>query len=655
MSIVSAQGPTLSKYTGYGASRIESETGRYWVFFIDKSGADQLLKTSLQRSKLPLSDRSIRRRVMRAHRQDVTIHDLPVATRYVQMIGDAGIEVRTVSRLLNAVSVSADMNQLEWLDRQDFVREIKPVLLFKRKLQPPEPKPDTLSFAPTGTWLLDYGPSEGQLDQIRVIPLHEEGYSGAGVWIGVFDTGFWTDHEAFNSMNIHATYDFINNDPDVSDNDSQQEGHGTSVLGAVGGAAPGHLYGPAYGATFILAKTEDVTQEVQQEEDYYIAALEWADSIGCDIVTSSLGYSDWYTFEDMDGNTAPITVACDLAAAAGITVNTSAGNERTGFGHITAPADGDSVIAVGAVTPNGFYASFSSPGPTFDGQIKPDICARGTGVTSVTLSGGYTNNFSGTSASAPLSAGAIALLLEMHPDWGPMDVRSVLWATGQHLDGETYPNNDYGYGLIDAAAASGITPATALAISVDSFYFTAVEDGPNPDPRTIEIAAEGPDVLEWSATNSSNWLTVEPSSGTTPDSVTVAVDISLLESGIYLDLDTIVIVSDSASNSPQFVEVRLDVIHELCEDHDKILVGPNPFDTWVEFTFPRATSGGESIYIFAVDGSKVLEKTFPQEICLYRWTGNNDSGNEAADGMYLVRITGFGDDRILKVLKVRQP
>jgi hypothetical protein len=304
------------------------------------------------------------------------------------------------------------------------------------------------------------------------------------------------------------------------------------------------------------------------------------------------------------------------------------------------------------VTSSGFYADFSSPGPTSDGQIKPDICARGTGVTTVTLLGGYTHNFGGTSAAAPLSAGAIALLLEMHPDWGPMDVRSVLWATGQHLEGLTYPNNDYGYGVIDAAAASGITPPTALAISVDSLHFTAVEDSTNPDPRTIEIAAGGPDVLEWSATTSSNWLTVEPSSGTTPDSVIVAVDILLLESGIYLDLDTIVIVSDSAANSPQLVEVRLDLAHAPGEFPDEIIAYPNPFPKRVWFKFPHESDGGESFHVFTVDGSKVYEEWLPKGENFCTWEGINDAGAVVSDGMYLVKFTGFGNDRLLKVLKI---
>jgi hypothetical protein len=571
-------------------------------------------------------------------------------SRYTKTLTDAGIEVRTVSRLLNGVSISADMSELEWLDGQDFVREIRPVLLFKRKALSPEPEPAMPKLAPPGTWLLDYGPSEGQLNLIKVPPLHEIGVTGSGIMIGVFDTGFKTDLPAIAAMDVEATYDFINDDVDVSDDDTFQEDHGTLVLTTAGAAVPGQLYGPAYGATYVLAKTEDRTDEYRQEEDFFIAALEWADSIGCDVVTASLGYSDWYTFADMDGNTAPITVACDLAVESGITVISSAGNARsTSWGHISAPADGDSVIAVGAVRPDSIFASFSSPGPTADGQIKPDICTQGTSVTAATTSGGFTNNFSGTSAAAPLAAGGIALILEMHPSWGPIEVRQSIWVTGQHRQGLAYPNNDYGYGILDAEAASAIDLPAGLVISPTSLHFEATENDTNPGPLAIEITADGSDPLEWTASSSTHWLTAEPSSGTTPETVIASVDISQLGGGIYLD--TIVVESASARNSPQFVAVRLDVAFEPDELPDEIVAYPNPFSVRVRFRLPSVTTGRESFYVFTVDGSKIYGESLPPGVTLCSWEGMNEDRKEVAAGMYLVKFAGIGDGTVLKVLK----
>ncbi|MBU1319491.1 MAG: S8 family serine peptidase [candidate division Zixibacteria bacterium] len=466
-SIASAEMPLLTKYNGLGHEGVESETGRYWVFFTDKGTHEELLKSSPQTVKLPLSERAIRRRAMRASdTEPVMTCDLPVEERYIQQITDAGFEVHTVSRLLNAVSVVAVPEQLPLLDDFDFVSEIRPVLRFRRERIPVEKTTGFFKAEPMQQWSLDYGKSLGQLQMMLVPHLHEQGLTGAGVMIAIFDTGFKMGIEAYENADIVATYDFIHEDEDVDDNDALQVDHGTSVLSVMGGALDGELYGPAFGASFLLAKTEDERNEIPIEEEYFVEAIDWAEALGCDIISASLGYTDWFDFSDMDGNTATTTIACDAAASRGVTVVVSAGNERLHlWGHVSAPADGDSVIAVGAVDPNGLLTSFSSPGPTADGRIKPDICAQGTSVWAAGHWGGF-YNFSGTSAAAPLAAGAIALLLELHPDWGPIDVRNAIWSTARKRGDRTYPNNDYGYGIVDAAAASGLfgTPTGTNAV-----------------------------------------------------------------------------------------------------------------------------------------------------------------------------------------------
>lgn len=453
-----AQMPVLTKYNGLGREDIESETGRYWLFFTDKGASEKLLGTSAEAAELPISERAISRRIMRGSGDGlVRMSDLPVNEAYIRRIAESGIAVRETSRILNAISIAADPGQLTLLDSLDFVNEIRPVVRFKREHEPAEETTGYFKAQPEQQWTLNYGKSFGQLQMMLVPYLHEKGLTGAGVMIAVFDTGFKMGLPAYANADIVATRDFINGDDDVDDNDAGQLDHGTLVLSTMGGAVDGELYGPAYGASFLLAKTENERSETIIEEDYFVAAIDWADSIGCDIISASLGYEDWYTFSQMDGNTAITTVACDSAAALGITVVVAAGNERrTSWGHITAPADGDSVIAVGAVDPSGLIAGFSSPGPTADGRFKPDICAQGTSVRAAGFWGGYTDSFSGTSAATPLAAGAIALLLELYPDWGPIDVRSAIWSTARKRGDRTYPNNDYGFGIIDAAAASGL-------------------------------------------------------------------------------------------------------------------------------------------------------------------------------------------------------
>lgn len=214
----------------------------------------------------------------------------------------------------------------------------------------------------------------------------------------------------------------------------------------------GVIRGVAYECKFLLAKTEILDEEIIAEEDQYVAALEWGEALGADVASSSLGYLDWYTYDDMDGETAITTQAVDYAVGLGLVCVTAMGNEgNSNWYYMIAPADADSVIAVGAVDSLGQIASFSSHGPTFDGRIKPEVVARG--VATFAAGTGSPTSFisaNGTSLSTPLVAGASALLLQAHPNWTPMMVREALMMTANSA---TSPNNDYGFGLIDVMAA----------------------------------------------------------------------------------------------------------------------------------------------------------------------------------------------------------
>ena len=185
-----------------------------------------------------------------------------------------------------------------------------------------------------------YGNSFNQLNQINVIQLHELGYTGNNVRILVLDSGFYLDHEVFDSLNVIATYDFVNQDTIVSNeigDPSNQHNHGTQVLSVLAGFKPETMIGSAYGAEFLLGKTEDVSLEMPIEEDNYVIALEWGESLGADILSSSIGYIDWYSQNDLDGSTARITQAVNIAIELGMVVVTAVGN--SGTGGIVAPAD----------------------------------------------------------------------------------------------------------------------------------------------------------------------------------------------------------------------------------------------------------------------------------------------------------------------------
>lgn len=430
-----------------------------WVLFTDKGIlSEEDYEFALEKLPSVLSDRSLRRRQLRDVELD--LHDLPVRREYVERIQDLGCRLRTTSRYLNAASFSAERDQIESITELPFVASIKPVMVFER--QPPEVSPlgglGRFQGTLTGQ-ALSYGDSYGQLEQLNVIELHRYEISGAGVLVGVIDSGFDIEHETFDRIisegRLIATRDFIEGDENVSDGPPSQLHHGTCTWSALAGYSPGLLIGPAYGAGFALAKTEIVNQEIQVEEDYWVAALEWLDSLGVDVVTSSLGYNAWYDYSDMDGNTALCTIAGDIAVSRGIVVVNSAGNEgQTSWRYIIAPADGDSVLAIGAVDRNGNKASFSSIGPTFDGRTKPDFMARGVATVCAQPDGLY-GTASGTSLSAPLAAGAMALLLEVDPTLSPIELRDDLRATADRHDN---PDNSYGWGIIDALSASGLSP-----------------------------------------------------------------------------------------------------------------------------------------------------------------------------------------------------
>ena len=248
----------------------------------------------------------------------------------------------------------------------------------------------------------------------------------------VLDTGFYTEHESINENNILNEWDFINNDSETQNEDgdvNDQHNHGTFILSVIGGAKEGQLYGPAYESQFLLAKTEDLTQEQPIEEDWFVAALEWGESLGADISSSSLGYIDWYEYEDLDGQTATTTIGINIATENGMICVTSAGNY--GNDGIIAPADAYDVISVGAVDSSDELTWFSSRGPTADGRIKPEVCAQGLDTYAAIPSYDQYGYISGTSLSCPLVSASCAIILSARPEWTSHMVRTSLLNTSK--------------------------------------------------------------------------------------------------------------------------------------------------------------------------------------------------------------------------------
>lgn len=417
-----------------------------WVYFLDKPQA------FAARTITPTA-KAMDRRQQRASR-DLSWYDRNLSKEYVERIKSTGVIIRNQSRWLNAVSIRADEEVLEEIRRFPCVKRIEPVMTYHRLL--PESRTilsPLLSRIMDGD-TLDYGYAQAQIEQINMDLVHEAGYYGQNVRVLVLDTGFNLEHPAFDSLQVIAQWDFVQDDSVTSNQDGDygsQHNHGTYIMGAIAGYKPGELIGPAFQAEFLLGKTEIVDQEIQLEEDNYVAGLEWGEAMGADVVSSSLGYLDWYEYSDLDGNTAVTTNAVDIAVAHGLVCVTAAGNEgSTGWTYIIAPADADSVISVGAVSESGTIAYFSSHGPTYDGRIKPEVCARGLQTATVSPTGDAYLYVNGTSLSTPLVGGTAAAILSAHPEWTPMQVREAFMMTASQA---SHPDTLYGWGILNAYAA----------------------------------------------------------------------------------------------------------------------------------------------------------------------------------------------------------
>jgi subtilisin family serine protease len=452
-------GPFRVNDMGPAPVKAYEHAGPWWIYFVDKGLTGySAMAGALRGFEASLSEPARERR-LRTGSLAIDARDLPVSEDYVEALAAAGAAVRGTSRWLNAASVNVTEAQLATISKMTFVKKIRPVPTYRRKspeaLVPaiPESRPILRRSPAADTGY--YNRTWNQLDQINVPAVHDLGFDGTGIIVCMLDTGYNLAHEAFLSLDVIGERDFIQGDTNTSNqagDHPSQHNHGTVTMSTIGGFKPFEFVGGAAGAQFVLCKTEIYDQEIQVEEDYYVMGLEYGDSLGATIVSSSLGYLDWYTYEDMDGETAVVTNAVDIAAAKGITIVTAMGNEQqVPWHYLIAPADADTVIACGAVSSTGTLASFSSVGPTYDGRIKPDVVALGLGTACVAPwdSTGYTFS-NGTSLSTPLIAAAATLLAQAHPTWGPVEIRDALRMSG---DQSASPDTARGWGLPDALLA----------------------------------------------------------------------------------------------------------------------------------------------------------------------------------------------------------
>lgn len=421
------------------------ETNYYfYVQFTDKNNTP----FSLSRPAEFLSERAVARRIAYGLSCDST--DLPVNATYIQQIRNLGVPVHSWSKWMNGATLllpdSGLMSRVRGLPFVKFVEYTGKLVV---PVQAPRRKQSVKAT-------YDYGIAAAQINQLNGTTLHNEGFRGKGIQIGVIDAGFQNVDitPAFDSLRLQGRLLGIKDIINPNSNIYAEDGHGAVVLSTMTGNLPGQFLGTAPDASYWLIRTEYVPTEYKVETDFWCAGVEFADSVGVDEVTSSLGYFTFddpsmnFTYADMNGKVSRASRAANMASRKGIVVLAAAGNEGSASWHyIGSPADADGMVSVGAVTTTGTPSTFTSFGPSSDGRVKPEICATGTSSAVVYTSGttGYGN---GTSFATPIMAGMFACLLQKYKSIDAMvDVPTLLNSVFKSGSLYANPTAQMGYGI----------------------------------------------------------------------------------------------------------------------------------------------------------------------------------------------------------------
>ncbi len=427
---------------------------KYLIEFTDKNNSPY----SIHNPTEFLSARAIERR--ERHNIPISSSDFPVNPDYIQGLQSFTLDIIHTSKWLNMALVLAEEDIMERIKRLKFVKSVTyvgknsgPRLMLRRSGK-------SRDESPPGEKTEDkYGFAAFQNTSINVNSLHNQNYRGKGMLIAVLDGGFSNADimpffdKARTEKRFYAHKDFVEGDNYVFETSS----HGSQVLSVMAADIPNVLVGSAPDASYVCLKTEDNGGEYRAEECNWISALEYADSLGANIINSSLGYTTFsdasmnYSYESLDGETSIATQAAEIAFTKGMIVVNSVGNEgNTPWKYLDVPADGKNVLAVGATDEAGYKTKFSSFGPTPDGRIKPDVSALGKNIAVASIYGTKVKKTRGTSFSSPLIAGAIASLWQAVPNRTNAE---IIQAIKLSADRAAKPNNELGYGIPDFGAA----------------------------------------------------------------------------------------------------------------------------------------------------------------------------------------------------------
>ncbi len=428
-----------------------AQTELVFVFFKDKPNKAAFYSSPLSE----LTQKSLDRRAKLGIA--LTDQDAPIEPSYIQNIKNLGFTVTDYSKWLNGVAVNATSAQIQTLSQQSYVDHVESFVKNPNGVIRKEKIEKFKEFSNRDVLTtFNYGGGLNQINQINVRALHVAGFTGAGMTIAVIDTGFPTvdTGTAYKRLRdngqIKGGYNFISKNTDIYN--TSLNTHGSVCMGAIGGYLDNQFVGTAPDADFYLYASEDGANEIPEEELYWIEAAEEADRKGVDVISTSLGYTDFddsrydYTYADMNGTTTFIARGAQIAAEKGIFLTVSAGNSGASAWHyLGSPADNEKVFTIGAVTSQGNVSSFSSFGPNSAGVIKPDGSARGTDT--YTVYGNQVTQASGTSLSNPVAAGGVACLLQALPAGTPLEeVKTKL-----RQNASLYPNptSQMGYGILN--------------------------------------------------------------------------------------------------------------------------------------------------------------------------------------------------------------
>ena len=476
-----------------------------------------------------LSTKSIERRVRQGLPVDSV--DLPIDPTYMEAITNTGATIRTYSKWVKTVVVHlTDMEILPQIESMPFVDSL--YCIWKGTLPVSIRIQLNTSLKPTfrQNIINSYGKGFTQIALNNGHLLHEAGFRGKGIAIAVLDGGF-INVDRIKYFNQERIKEVKNFNHEASDILREGADHGTRVLSCMLSDKSGEMIGTAPDADYYLFRTEVMNEEYPVEEDYWIAALEYADSLGVDIVTSSLGYNTFddvfmnHKQEQLNGQTIPISRAANLAASRGMLVFNSAGNDgNNNWEKVNFPADAEHIITVGSIDKDSIRSSFSSRGYTADKRIKPDLMVMGSGVSIVNYSGNITNS-NGTSFSTPIFAGLAACLWQALPDLNSFAILDLLRENGNRFHN---PDSLMGYGIADVFKAylSKQTGVKNIFVSSEQIYISISPSDNRLYINFVNSEQYNRCVLDIYSTLGIRLLSVSGLSG--------SVDISSLPKGIYI-------------------------------------------------------------------------------------------------------------------------